>query len=198
MEYGIGSYEGTWMDGRKHGHGIWIINEEKRYVGEFDSGDIHGQGARCFCVCFCLCSLCVPGTLYVHHCCFQGLWHDWTIQKGLAHQLGRGWFEFEFLQGPQDIKYLRSIFDPRPEILRRVQTDDERAAMERLLRQVLEAQDARAVAEKLRTGPCGVINQEELDQLFRYFPVRLPEAMRLTAAEDESVRGLMEILQGQE
>jgi len=148
------------MDGRKHGHGIWIINEEKRYVGEFDSGDIHGQGARCFCVCFCLCSLCVPGTLYVHHCCFQGLWHDWTIQKGLAHQLGRGWFEFEFLQGPQDIKYLRNIFDPRPEILRRVQTDDERAAMERLLRQVLEAQDARAVAEKLRTGPCGVINQE--------------------------------------
>jgi len=109
------------MDGRKHGHGIWIINEEKRYVGEFDSGDIHGQGARCFCVCFCLCSLCVPGTLYVHHCCFQGLWHDWTIQKGLAHQLGRGWFEFEFLQGPQDIKYLRNIFDPRPEILRRVQ-----------------------------------------------------------------------------
>ena len=45
MTYQDGSmYDGSWLDGTRHGHGKCIFVDNSEYEGEFREGDFHGQG----------------------------------------------------------------------------------------------------------------------------------------------------------
>ena len=38
------AYEGEWLNGKKHGHGIYTWTEGHRYEGDWRDGKRHGQG----------------------------------------------------------------------------------------------------------------------------------------------------------
>lgn len=43
-EMGNATYEGSWLDGQKHGHGVLVGKDGAKYVGQFKNDKKEGQG----------------------------------------------------------------------------------------------------------------------------------------------------------